>query len=144
MTNEQRYALDINGFVVIKGALDPSAVAQLLREWDTNTRGKALTDVSFSWADSWRALIDNDSVLDVVSECFGGQSRLDHAFCVTERFGNKEGKMHHESALCEKGLYYYVQRGKIHTGLIGVTYSLLETHVVEKGIGGFCCIPGSH
>lgn len=144
MTPEQRYLLDINGYIVVERALDKSCVSCLLEQWDEKTRGKKLTDVSFNWGDCWRSLIDNHQVLEVVSECLSGHIRLDHAFCVTEQFGNKEGKMHHQSGTFEKGLYYYVQRAKIHAGLIGVIYSLLETHVPEKGVGGFCCIPGSH
>jgi len=144
MTEEQRYLIDINGYIVVPQALDERVVATLLDEWQQKTRGKNLTDVSFNWGEAWRSLIDNPAVLDVVIECFSGQVRLDHAFCVTERFGNKDWRMHHQAGMFDKGLYYGIQHGKIHVGLIGVIYSLVETHLPDKGVGGFCCIPGSH
>lgn len=142
MTDEQRYLYDLNGYLVVKDALDRDEINVFTRSLKEHFGGKALLDVSFSWGRQWAELIDHKTTYPILSELFQDSVRLDHAFSVNEKFGNKQNLMHHEAVDgFSKNIFHVVHGGKINSGLVGIIYSLLDN---TEESGSFCCIPGSH
>jgi hypothetical protein len=141
MTAEQRYLLDLQGYIVLKEALSEKAIGALLSDWSLRAKNRPLFDISFSWNPSWAALADNPFVLPVINPCVGGASRIDHAFGITEAFTSTTGRLHHSSSNFRRATYYVVQKGQIHTSLLTVSFALTAVGIDDSG---FCCIPGSH
>lgn len=141
MTAEQRYLFDLHGFIVVRNALSPTTITDLLQFWNAKLTTKCLHDVSFDWGPAWRGLIDQDHTYPVIHELLGGRVRLDHAFTVDERFGNAHEHLHHHSDMFQAGIFYHASKGAMHNGLTGVIYSLREPTSTSPT---FCAIPGSH
>jgi len=141
VTSEQLYLFDLQGFLVVKGALSSEVVTTLLSDWDSRAKSRPLFDITFSWNQAWASLTDLDNVLPIVDSLTGGSSRIDHAFAIDENFYSTKDRLHHCSAGFRRGIYYVVQKGQIHSSLITVSFALTESRI---GDASFCCIPGSH
>lgn len=135
------YCYDLKGYAVIPNVLSETQVETLLDFWEKRLLSKPLFDISFDWGPEWAALIDPENVIAVLNRLFQQQFRLDHAFCVNERFGNATGRLHHGGLQFERGLFHVADGNHISTGLIGVIYHLTD---VTESTPGFCCIPGTH
>jgi ectoine hydroxylase-related dioxygenase (phytanoyl-CoA dioxygenase family) len=141
LTDAQRYDLDLNGYLVVRNALSGSARAELLHFWEQKLQSKSYHTLSFNWGQAWQALIDLETVFPIVEDMVGRSARLDHAFCVDQRFGNPNERLHHESGGFDLGCYYTFHKGRMYNGLIGVIYSLFDPCPKSPT---FACIPGSH
>lgn len=135
------YRYDLKGYAVIPKALSQNHVEQLLDFWEKRLLSKPLFDISFDWGAEWADLIDPEKVVAVLNRLFQQQFRLDHAFCVNERFGNTTGRLHHGGLQFERGLFHVPHGNHICTGLVGIIYHLTD---VTESTPGFCCIPGTH
>jgi hypothetical protein len=140
LTEEQRYTFDTQGYMVIHGALNRSALDRLLSTWP-ELGDDVLRDVDFRWGPEWAELIDLVSVCEVIPGFLGGTLRLDHAFVIQAGFIASHGRMHHESGRFHEGVLYSVSKGRIYTSYLAVSFALTD---IPPGYGGFCCIPGSH
>jgi hypothetical protein len=141
MTPIEKYRNDLEGYLLIKRAMDADHVSRLLEGWDADLPNRKLFDISWSWREAWTSLIDNDALLGAMRVIIGDQIRHDHAFAVTDEFKSFEGRLHHHSRMHESGIFHDVHDGKFHSGLIGLSIALTE---IEKDNGAFSCIPGSH
>ncbi|MCC7634805.1 phytanoyl-CoA dioxygenase family protein [Stenotrophomonas rhizophila] len=141
MTAEQLYQFDLNGYVVVPAAIDSSHLRRLLVYWSEHLTGNRLHDVNFDWGEEWRALIDLETVFPFLDEVFRSRFRLDHMFCVDERFVSSGGRLHHQADMFDEGIYYWVRNQRVHSGLVAVQYVLSD---VTEAQSHFCCIPGSH
>ncbi len=152
MTDEQKYMFDVQGYTVIKGALDPDTVVRMRAEMDRQGIKDAQNNANLSrfskflsWGPDWRNLIDHPSVFGHLEELIAPKFRLDHAYGMAmSADGEKapEGnEMHHEANMFGYGCFYVATGRAMHTGLIVVSYALTD---IPPGAGGFICIPGSH
>jgi len=149
VTDEQLYLYDLQGFVVVRNALEAHRLEDLRKSVHNQfavpgREGRALLDVSFdkSWGPCWPFLIDNPVILPLLTSICAGTPKLDHAFTVRSTFGNKQARLHHQGyGMKGNGLFHFVENHTIVSGLVGVIYSLYDN---DDRSGGFCCIPGSH
>ncbi|WP_232517928.1 phytanoyl-CoA dioxygenase family protein [Burkholderia ambifaria] len=135
------YEFDINGYAVVKNALDQRLVSEINDFWQNNLQGHYLHDVNLNWSQNWRALIDIEPVYLILDRLFSSRFRLDHIFCADENFVSAGGKMHHQADMFEHGVFYFVKSNKIFNGLTGVMYALSD---MSSNVSHFCCIPASH
>ncbi|MDR5800625.1 phytanoyl-CoA dioxygenase family protein [Caballeronia sp. LZ001] len=138
---EKVFEFDVNGFTIIRSAIDRPVLKKLNSFWDEHLLDRYLHDVDLMWSQEWRGLIDCDAVFPLFDKLFSSNFRLDHMFCVDERFVSSGGKMHHRSDMFEECVFYHVSNGKIFNGLTGVMYALSD---MDSLTSHFCCIPASH
>ena len=138
---EYLYEFDVNGYIVMPSVICEGDIKLLLDYWSANLTEHPVRDVNFDWGDEWRRLIDRDQVFNFLCEIFNFRFRLDHMFCADERFVSAGARLHHGPSMFEDGIYYFVRNQKIHSGLVAIQYSLIDTSI---HVNHFCCIPGSH
>jgi len=154
MTEEQRFLFDLQGYLILPGALDSERVARMLavmNEHSINPPEEMTDDYRFgnflNWNDDYRDLIDHEPIVSILEEVLGPRFRLDHAYgmATAPRRGEVQkslgNSLHHHAGMFEHACYYVTHGPKMHNGLVVVSYSLTD---IEAGAGGFCCIPGSH
>ncbi len=150
MNEEERYLLDLQGYLVIENAIEATALARMnawLDEqekqdsrWSGQT-GNDHLDHLLTWGPDFRALIDNPRVLPVLKGALGDDLRLDHDYAIFLRPGGKGLFLHGGATPHDRTQYYQVIDGKMYNGLVVATYALTD---VPEGQGGLVCVPGSH
>jgi ectoine hydroxylase-related dioxygenase (phytanoyl-CoA dioxygenase family) len=152
ITPQQRYAFDVQGYIVLKSVLDPAQVKRMQEEMTRrgvenpdNHPGLSRFKDFLTWGDDWRGLIDHEAILPFLHELLGSTFRLDHAYGMAMSADGKpapEGhEMHHSADMFTHGCYYINNGRQMHNGLIVVSYALTD---IAENVGGFICIPGSH
>ncbi|WP_035820335.1 phytanoyl-CoA dioxygenase family protein [Cupriavidus sp. SK-4] len=141
MNPEHIYEFDLNGYVIIPAAITQPHLLRLQEYWSRHLITHFLHDVNFDWGEEWRALIDLEAVYRFLDIIYRSRFRLDHMFCVDERFISSGGNLHHEADMFDDGIYYWVRNHRIHSGLVAVQYAVSDISATENH---FCCIPGSH
>jgi Phytanoyl-CoA dioxygenase (PhyH) len=150
LTDEERYSFDLQGFLVRRLVLSATELATLHNEIDAQNYpppGETIMSQRFSGylgastAPHMTSLMDHPAALEVVLELNGEHARLDHSYGIYMNPGTKGLWMHGGANPFDGAQYYQVHQGRIHCGLIGVQWALVDHPV---GGGGFCCIPGSH
>jgi hypothetical protein len=148
LTDAERYAFDVQGFLVRAGVLSRDEVAAL----NEATDGLALappgaTVASQRFRDhlhaspTFVALLDHPAVFDVVVELCGSGVRLDHAYGIVMAPGTDGLELHGGARPFDPAQYYAVDGDGIHCGLVAAQWALVDH---PTGAGGFVCIPGSH
>jgi Phytanoyl-CoA dioxygenase (PhyH) len=148
LSDEERFRFDVQGFLVRRGVLTPDEVAALMAAVDAVPHpppGDTIQSQRFSGhlasSPVFRRLIDHDAVLDIVRELCGPQVRLDHVYGIVMAPGTAGLDLHGGGTPFDPAQYYVVRGGRIHTGLVAVQWALVDH---PPGVGGFCCVPGSH
>ena len=150
MTEEQKYIFDVQGYLVVESVLSPGQVSTMVADMESqgirepeNDPGKSRFGGFLRWGEEWRALIDQPRIFPILTELIGHKFRLDHAYGMAMRYGGAQGGegLHHNSAMFEYGCFYVTHGRAMHNGLMVVSYALTD---ISLGMGGFCCIPGSH
>lgn len=150
MTEEQKFLFDLQGYLVIEGALAPDQICRMLAEMEAhgvkdpeNDPSKSRFSGFLGWGDDWRSLIDHPRILPLLVTLLGEKFRLDHAYGMAARSEGALGSLtlHHHAGMFGHGCYYVTHGQAIHNGLIVVSFALTD---IVPGGGGFCCIPGSH
>jgi hypothetical protein len=150
MTDEERYLFDLRGYVVVPGAIDAETLARMnvwldaKAEEDPKWRGQQDNlhlDYLLTWNDDFRCLLDNPVVLPYLKELMGDQLRLDHDYAIFLQPGGGGLGLHCGALPYDPSQYYHVFQGRMYSGLTVAVYALTD---VPPGMGGFCCVPGSH
>jgi ectoine hydroxylase-related dioxygenase (phytanoyl-CoA dioxygenase family) len=150
MRDEQRYLMDLQGYLVVEDALAPDTVAELNSVIDAMVEQDLSGDAgTFRWGDLlrrnrvFRRLIDNPRVLPVLEQLLGTRFRLDHEYLDLIRSGDGPigHRLHGGATPFRPGEYFFSGNGGLHSGLFVVAYNL---HDVGAADGGFACVPGSH
>ena len=148
LSDAERYAFDLQGFLVRRGVLTGAEVAALNASVDDlrlPPPGESVQSQRFSGhlarGAAFRALMDHPAVLDVVVELCGVHVRLDHAYGIVMAPGTSGLGLHGGATPFDPAQYYVVRSGRIHCGLVAVQWALVDH---PAGAGGFCCVPGSH
>lgn len=145
MTPEEKFLLDLQGYILIKGVLSSAEVdamnstCELKYPANSTENGFRSNSVS-QWGPAFQKLIDHPKITPYLNELMGPYFRLDHDYCIFMRDGCGGGNLHGGEG--HEGDHWYKYRdGIIHNGLSVVTFFLSGA---SEGDGGFECIPGTH
>ncbi len=148
LTDAERYAFDLRGYLVRRHALDHHTVRRLraaVDELRLPSPGPTIQSQRFRdhlrHDAAFRDLIDHPAIADVVIELCGPTVRLDHTYGIVMGRGTSGLGLHGGGTPHDPAQYYRVEGGRIFSGLVAVQWSLVDHRV---GDGGFGCIPGSH
>ena len=163
MNEEQRFAFDTWGFLIVEDAITPQQVADL--KATVNAKGPELhsqhADRGGFWSQAFVDLLDVPVISEILAEIYGGQQpgglppfRIDHINVHTHGTFNKNlagGTIHGGNGRLldpnrpHELVTHYFERdpasGTFSNGLVTVAYELEDT--VCNG-GGFGCLAGSH
>lgn len=148
LTDEERYRFDLQGYLVRRNVLSSGELRRLEIEVDALRRPRAGSSIQsqrftglVEAGGLLRDLMDDPAVLDVLREICGPFVRLDHSYGILMSPSTSGLGLHGGGTPFDPAQYYMVQQGRIRTGLVAVQWALVDH---ELGLGGFCCIPGSH
>jgi ectoine hydroxylase-related dioxygenase (phytanoyl-CoA dioxygenase family) len=153
----QQYLFDLQGYLVIENALSPAEVAHFNRLLDqqavpapgqTQRFGSAPTGSGFlEWGQPFCDLLDHAAIMPILRFRLGDCFRLDRIYGMSMQPGMERGQLHADygatapTSGAQPGQYYSFRDNQIYNGFIVVSWNLSDS---GPGIGGFCCIPGSH
>jgi hypothetical protein len=150
MDATERYLFDLNGFLVLPGALSADAVREIDALMDERISHDVAPDATthrfadvLDWGPAVRALIDHEPILPYLDEILGTGYRLDHDYADLIRHGKGPigTRLHGGAVPFDPGQSYTFVEGRPRSGLLVVAYNLRD---VDPGDGGFGCVPGSH
>jgi len=142
MTGEEKFTVDLEGYLVIKNVLSDAEVAEMN---DIIDRGDLQGPPSL-WGEPFKRLIDHPTILPYLIELLGPHVRLDHDYAIFMNKGEGRGGLHGGEDGGRPGghagdHWYKYRDGVMRNGLCVMTYNLVDA---PEGVGGFACIPGSH
>ena len=142
MTGEEKFKIDLEGYLVIKNVLTDDEVAEMNAYIDNGE----MNGCPSLWGEPFKRLIDHPIILPYLVELLGPYVRLDHDYAIIMNNGDTKGGLHGGEdgghARRNAGDHWYKYRdGVIRNGLSVMTYNLADA---PAGAGGFACIPASH
>ncbi len=153
----QQYLFDVQGYLVIEDVLSSDEIATFNRLLDENEVpepgqtqrfGSAPHGPGFlDWGQPFCDLLDHPAILPILRMCLGDCFRLDRIYGMAMQTGMGRGHLHADYGATapmsgvQPGEYYAFRDNQIYNGFLVVTWNLCDT---GPGLGGFCCIPGSH
>ncbi|MBM3263453.1 MAG: phytanoyl-CoA dioxygenase family protein [candidate division Zixibacteria bacterium] len=165
MTEMEKYLLDTQGYLVIKGVLSPEEVKAANAAIDHHadqirirpndlahgsatlkgTIGRGDLGGMLTWekpyCDVFRSMIAHPNVIPYLEELLGPEFRFEGVGLLTMDEG-AEGFWFHEGATpYDRSRNYHYHNGRIYSGMTNIAVQLTD---VEPGDGGFACFPGSH
>ena len=148
LTEEQRYLLDLQGFVVLPAVLDEGQVAYLHGVLDERRLPPPAASIEsqrfngfLSWDVAFRDLLVHPRVLPVMAEMVGDRLRLDHCYGILMAPGTDGLGLHGGGTPFDAAQYALHRDGRMRHGLSAAMYALVDADEHE---GGFLCVPGSH
>ncbi|MCU1450696.1 MAG: protein involved in biosynthesis of mitomycin antibiotics/polyketide fumonisin [Acidimicrobiales bacterium] len=149
LTAQQRYFFDLNGYLVLEGAVGAEDVAymnslieaQRLPPPASSIESQRFGDEFLRWDRVFRDLLDHEAVLPLLRDLVGDHVRLDHAYGIVMAPNTAGLGLHGGGMPLDPSQYYLHRGGRMYNGLTTVTWSLVDS---SPGEGGFGCIPGSH
>ncbi|MEE2753759.1 MAG: phytanoyl-CoA dioxygenase family protein [Candidatus Latescibacterota bacterium] len=152
-----QYLFDLQGYLVIENALSEVEVAELnaiLDEQELPENGKknrfgSAPDGSgfLAFGKPFCDLLDHPSIMPVLRLRLGDCFRLDRLYGMCMTSGMDRGRLHSDYgasspvAGASYGVRYHPPEWEMVQGFVVVSWSLTNA---GPGVGGFCCIPGSH
>ncbi|MCY3906188.1 MAG: phytanoyl-CoA dioxygenase family protein [Anaerolineaceae bacterium] len=100
-----------------------------------------------NWGQPFCDLLDHPAILPVLRQRLGDAFRLDRLYGMTMRKGQGYGRLHADYGATAPdsgvapGEYFAFRSNQVYEGFVVVAWSLADA---GPGLGGFCCIPGSH
>ena len=149
MRDEEKFTVDLEGYLVIKNVLTADEVAKMNeiidRESSDRLRGHG-DRVSSLWGEPFKSLIDHPKILPYLLELLGPHVRLDHDYAIFMDEGQQGSRLHGGEdgggpGGPEADHWYKYRDGVMRNGLSVMAYNLADA---PEGAGGFACIPGSH
>jgi hypothetical protein len=147
----QRYAFDVQGFLLLEQALDGRSVrrlrsaveAQALPRPDDRIERQRFGQNGrlFEWDPAFGELVDHPWVVAVLAELIGPHVRLDHAYGIIMAPGTSGLGLHGPAVPFDPAQYWLSRMGQMRSGLLSFSWALVDGRI---GQGGFGCIPGSH
>lgn len=160
---ELQYLFDLNGFLVIENVLTPEEVAELNALIDARELppppdnfprfGSAAGAIRqtgpgfLQWGEPFVRLLDHPVLLPILRFRLGECFRLERLYGMYMREGSPAGRLHADygasspHAHAGAGEFYPFRDNRMLMGFMVGAWNLRDT---GPGIGGFCCIPGSH
>ena len=151
MTPEEKFTFDLEGYLVVKGVLNPDEVDEVNsladRVWPGGYDERSIRRVSevSRWGSSTQRLMDHPGIVPYLAELLGPYVRIDHDYSIFMQKGGSAGRLHGGPAM-QGGVkaadhWYRYHDGVIRNGLTVFSYCLSHA---GTGDGGFGCVPGSH
>ena len=142
MTGEEKFQVDLEGYLIIKNVLSEDEVAEMNDIIDNSERQGPPS----LWGEPFKRLIDHPKILPYLIDLLGPHVRLDHDYAIFMDEGQKGGRLHGGEdgggpGGPEGDHWYKYRDGIMRNGLCVMTYNLADA---PEGAGGFACIPGSH
>ena len=142
MTGEEKFQVDLEGYLVIKNVLTDDEVAEMNDIIDSTERQGPPS----LWGEPFKRLIDHPKILPYLIDLLGPHVRLDHDYAIFLEAGQGRGGLHGGEDGGRPGgpegdHWYKYRDGIMRNGLCVMTYNLADA---PEGAGGFACIPGSH
>lgn len=146
MTEEELFAFDLEGYLVVPQVLSPDEVRVLsdIAAEKCPAEGRPAFHREFgvlSWGAAQRALIDHPRILPYLVDTVGPKFRLDHDFALFSTRGGRDQDLHGGATEKNPDHWYRYNDGVLRCGLTVVLFALAAA---RAGDGGFCCVPGSH
>ena len=169
MNEDEKYLLDINGYLVVEQVLTPDEVAlcngaidhhadqihertgELSLSSDSKTlkglHGRGDMGGMFTWekpyCNPFLEMLVHPRIVPYLNTILGKGFRMDHHPGLITMEEGGEGHTFHGSSGpgFDPNQYYIYKNGEIHCGLTVVAWQLSDTN---PGDGGLCLIPGSH
>src|SRR5277367_1093351 len=114
MNDEERYLFDLQGYLVVEGALSEAEVTTLNRLIDDQgllAPNEAIDSQRFggflNWGQPFRDLLDHPRLLPYLIELLGPAPRLDHAYGIAMRSGTEGLHLHGGGTPYDPGQYYH-------------------------------------
>lgn len=147
----QRYAFDVQGYLLLERALDARTVRRLRAAVEAQPLPRPGADIGsqrfgqggqmFTWDPAFAELIDHPWVLAVLGDLIGPHVRLDHAYGIVMAPRTAGLGLHGPAEPFDPAQYWLPRMGALRSGLLTFSWSLVDG---AAGQGGFGCIPGSH
>ena len=125
MTGEEKFQVDLEGYLVIKNVLTDDEVAEMNDIIDNRDRQGAPS----LWGEPFKRLIDHPKILPYLTDLLGPHVRLDHDYALFMEKGQGRGGLHGGEdggrAGGHVGDHWYKYRdGHMRNGLSVMTYNL--------------------
>ena len=148
MNDVQKYLFDLQGYLIIENVLSLAEVAELnaaieaqnLSEPGLETNGARFANF-LGWHPAFCKLLDHEAIMPHLKFILGDGFRLDHYYGIYMRSGTEALNLHGGNTPYDPPEYYHFRNEQMYNGLTVVSWNLADT---GPGMGGFCCIPGSH
>ncbi len=153
----QQYLFDVQGYLVLEDILSREEIATFNRILDeqelpaagqTQRFGSAPGGSGFlAWGSPFCGLLDHPRIMPILRFRLGDCFRLDRIYGMYMHEGMSRGRLHADygasawTSSARPGEYYPFRDDQIYNGFVVVAWNLSDT---GPGLGGFCCIPGSH
>ena len=148
MNTFEKYLFDLRGYLILDDVLSPAEVAELNRLIDAQgLEGPGLETKQarfggfLSWGQPFCGLLDHAQIMPRLKFILGDGFRLDHYYGIYMRAGTERLNLHGGNTPYDPPEYYHFRHENMYNGLTVVSWNLADT---GPGLGGFCCIPGSH
>ncbi len=141
LTDEERYRFDLQGFLLVSGALGAAEVGACNRAIDAVAGTPAAAPGLLGWPDPYREpfrrLLVHPAVVARLNELCGSRFRLDHGPRLLAGAEQTESWLQGGGEPFSPAAWYHQQNGRIFASAVTAAWQL-------AGEGGMCVVPGSH
>ena len=141
LTDEERYRFDLQGFLLVSGALGAAEVDACNRAIDAVAGTPAAATGLLGWPDPYREpfrrLLVHPAVVARLNELCGVRFRLDHGPRLLAGAEQTESGLQGGGEPFSPAAWYHQQNGRIFASAVTAAWQL-------AGDGGLCVVPGSH
>ena len=141
LTDQGRYGFDLQGYVVVPGALGAAEVDACNRAIDAVAGTPAAADGMLGWPEPhrepFRRLLVHPAVVARLNELCGTRFRLDHGPRLLAGGDGTGAELQGGGEPFSPAAWYHQQNGRIFASAVTAAWQL-------AGAGGVCVVPGSH
>ena len=141
LTDQGRYGFDLQGYVVVPGALGATEVDACNRAIDAVAGTPAAADGMLGWPEPhrepFRRLLVHPAVVARLNELCGTRFRLDHGPRLLAGGDGTGAELQGGGEPFSPAAWYHQQNGRIFASAVTAAWQL-------AGEGGLCVVPGSH
>jgi len=142
MTNEENYALDCGGYLVVPGVLKPDEVDALNKALDDAGRHDDLLSLPAGKRDVFRQLLVQPVMVWFLNQICGAGFRLEeHPRLIGEVGGDVTGRLHGGDEPRDMSASYHIQQNIRKAQSVSVVWALADA---DEGDGGLVVVPASH
>ena len=141
LTDEERYCFDLQGFLLLPGALGAEEVDACNRAVDVVSGTPAAAAGMLGWPkphrEPFRRLLIHPAVVAWLNELCGSRFRLDHGPRLLTGGDGTGAELQGGGEPFSPAAWYHQQNGRIFASAVTAAWQL-------AGEGGMCVVPGSH
>ena len=141
LTDQERYRFDLQGYLVVPGALGATEVDSCNRAVDAVAGTPAAADGMLGWPEPhrepFRRLLVHPAVVARLNELCGPRFRLDHGPRLLAGDDGIEAELQGGGEPFSPAAWYHQQNGRIFASAVTAAWQL-------AGEGGMSVVPGSH